>query len=101
MARRPTLEAPLASHLPALLPRAPPPTPEEKLESEQVWQLLMHADRKDYEKICLKYGIVDFRGMLRKLQEMKKEQEHEMAKVPSPCPQNHPWHSGTWRGTWS
>ncbi|XP_023422858.1 immunoglobulin-like and fibronectin type III domain-containing protein 1 [Cavia porcellus] len=60
--------------------RAPPPTPEEKLESEQVWQLLMHADRKDYEKICLKYGIVDFRGMLRKLQEMKKEQEHEMAK---------------------
>ncbi|XP_023563636.1 immunoglobulin-like and fibronectin type III domain-containing protein 1 [Octodon degus] len=60
--------------------RAPPPTSEEKMQSEQVWQLLMNADRKDYEKICLKYGIVDFRGMLRKLQEMKKEQEDEMAK---------------------
>ncbi|KAM6165226.1 immunoglobulin-like and fibronectin type III domain-containing protein 1 [Erethizon dorsatum] len=60
--------------------RAPPPTPEKKMTSEQVWQLLMNADRKDYEKICLKYGIVDFRGMLRKLQKMKKEQENEMAK---------------------
>ncbi|XP_005375220.1 PREDICTED: immunoglobulin-like and fibronectin type III domain-containing protein 1 isoform X2 [Chinchilla lanigera] len=60
--------------------RAPPPAPEKKVELEQVWQLLMNADRKDYEKICLKYGIVDFRGMLRKLQEMKKEQEDEIAK---------------------
>ncbi|XP_004862348.1 immunoglobulin-like and fibronectin type III domain-containing protein 1 [Heterocephalus glaber] len=60
--------------------RSPPPAPENKMESDQVWQLLMNADRKDYEKICLKYGIVDFRGMLRKLQEMKKEQEDEMAK---------------------
>ncbi|KAM5237786.1 immunoglobulin-like and fibronectin type III domain-containing protein 1 [Ctenodactylus gundi] len=59
--------------------RAPPPAPEKKMESEQVWQLLMNADRKDYEKICLKYGIVDFRGMLRKLQEMKKEREDKMA----------------------
>nr|XP_044998697.1 immunoglobulin-like and fibronectin type III domain-containing protein 1 [Jaculus jaculus] len=59
--------------------RTPPPVPKKKLEPEQVWQLLMTADRKDYEKICLKYGIVDFRGMLRKLQEMKKEQEDRMA----------------------
>eukprot|EP00073_Rattus_norvegicus_P052087 XP_017454471.1 PREDICTED: immunoglobulin-like and fibronectin type III domain-containing protein 1 isoform X2 [Rattus norvegicus] len=59
--------------------RAPPPTPDKKTESEQVWQLLMTADRKDYEKICMQYGIVDFRGMLRKLQEMKKKQEDRMA----------------------
>uniref|UniRef100_A0A8C0WNT2 Immunoglobulin-like and fibronectin type III domain-containing protein 1 n=1 Tax=Castor canadensis TaxID=51338 RepID=A0A8C0WNT2_CASCN len=59
--------------------RAPSPAPEKKMDSEQVWQLLMTADRKDYEKICMKYGIVDFRGMLRKLQEMKKEREDKMA----------------------
>lgn len=50
---------------------------------EQVWQLLMTADRKDYERICLKYGIVDYRGMLRKLKEMQKEREDKMAQVPS------------------
>lgn len=48
---------------------------------EQVWQLLLNADKKDYEKICLKYGIVDFRGMLRRLQEMKKEREDKQAMV--------------------
>ncbi|XP_012520410.1 PREDICTED: immunoglobulin-like and fibronectin type III domain-containing protein 1 [Propithecus coquereli] len=63
-----------------LLKKRPPPAPEKKVDLEQVWQLLMTADRKDYEKICMKYGIVDFRGMLRKLQEMKKEQENKMAK---------------------
>lgn len=53
-----------------------------------MWQLLMTADRKDYEKICMQHGIVDFRGMLRKLQEMKKEQEDRMAQVFWPC--SHP-----------
>ncbi|XP_074120764.1 immunoglobulin-like and fibronectin type III domain-containing protein 1 [Sminthopsis crassicaudata] len=59
--------------------RAPPPPPEKKMDPEQVWQLLMNSDRKDYERICMKYGIVDFRGMLRKLQEMKKEHEDKMS----------------------
>ncbi|XP_014649591.1 PREDICTED: immunoglobulin-like and fibronectin type III domain-containing protein 1 [Ceratotherium simum simum] len=62
-----------------LLKRATPPAPEKKVDMEQVWQLLMTADRKDYERICLKYGIVDFRGMLHKLQEMRKEREVKMA----------------------
>ncbi|XP_034522905.1 immunoglobulin-like and fibronectin type III domain-containing protein 1 isoform X2 [Ailuropoda melanoleuca] len=57
--------------------RAPPP--KKKVDMEQVWQLLMTADRKDYERICLKYGIVDYRGMLRKLKEMQKEREDKMA----------------------
>lgn len=77
--------APLVSDLPALLPRAPPPT-KKKVDLEQVWQLLMTADRKDYERICLKYGIVDYRGMLRKLKELRKEHEDRMAQVASPGP---------------
>lgn len=46
-----------------------------------MWQLLMTADRKDYERLCMKYGIVDFRGMLRKLQQMRKEREDRLAEV--------------------
>ncbi|XP_041278675.1 immunoglobulin-like and fibronectin type III domain-containing protein 1 isoform X2 [Onychostruthus taczanowskii] len=57
---------------------APKPKP---LDKEAVWQLLLHADRRDYEKICMKYGIADFRGMLRKLQEMRKETESEQDKL--------------------
>ncbi|XP_065447502.1 zinc finger protein 667-like isoform X3 [Chrysemys picta bellii] len=55
--------------------RTPLPTQKKEVDMEQVWQLLLNADRKDYEKICLKRGIVDFRGMLRKLQQMKKDRE--------------------------
>lgn len=95
----------LASDSLALIPRAPPPTPDKKTESEQVWQLLMTADRKDYEKICMQYGIVDFRGMLRKLQEMKKKQEDRMAQVSWPCPHPPPGAQGleehhTWGWPW-
>lgn len=63
--------------------RAPAALPKKELDVEQAWQLLLNADKKDYEKICLKYGIVDFRGMLRKLQEMKKEREDKQAQVRS------------------
>ncbi|XP_021232736.1 immunoglobulin-like and fibronectin type III domain-containing protein 1 isoform X3 [Numida meleagris] len=58
------------------------PLPKEKvIDREAIFQLLLHADRKDYEKICIKYGISDFRGMLRKLQEMKRDAENEQAKL--------------------
>ncbi|XP_066421159.1 immunoglobulin-like and fibronectin type III domain-containing protein 1 [Molothrus aeneus] len=60
--------------------RAAVPKPK-PLDKEAVWQLLLHADRRDYEKICIKYGIADFRGMLRKLQEMRKETESEQDKL--------------------
>lgn len=68
---------------------------------EQVWQLLMTADRKDYEQICLKYGIVDFRGMLRRLQRMSKEREEKLAPVPTrPTAPATPGAPGGWgRGT--
>ncbi|KAM5302067.1 immunoglobulin-like and fibronectin type III domain-containing protein 1 [Glossophaga mutica] len=59
--------------------RAPPPTAPKVVDPQQVWQLLLSADRKDYERLCIKYGIVDFRGMLRKLEKMRKEREERMA----------------------
>nr|XP_057911732.1 immunoglobulin-like and fibronectin type III domain-containing protein 1 [Doryrhamphus excisus] len=48
-------------------------TPEEK-----VWEILLGADKKDYERICAEYGITNFRGMLKKLNDMKKEQEEDV-----------------------
>ncbi|XP_025919577.1 immunoglobulin-like and fibronectin type III domain-containing protein 1 [Apteryx rowi] len=60
--------------------RAPQPPPK-PVDKEAIWQLLLHADKRDYERICLKYGISDFRGMLRKLQEIKKDTETEHGKL--------------------
>uniref|UniRef100_A0A672TI71 Immunoglobulin like and fibronectin type III domain containing 1 n=1 Tax=Strigops habroptila TaxID=2489341 RepID=A0A672TI71_STRHB len=60
--------------------RAPAPKPK-PLDKEAVWQLLLHADKRDYEKICMKYGIVDFRGMLKKLQELRKDTESEQGEL--------------------
>lgn len=48
---------------------------------ERVWEILLSADKKDYERICCEFGITDFRGMLKKLNEMKKEREEEIAEV--------------------
>lgn len=45
------------------------------------WELLMSADKKDYESLCAEYGVTDFRWMLKKLNEMKKEREEEQAQV--------------------
>ncbi|XP_033925753.1 immunoglobulin-like and fibronectin type III domain-containing protein 1 [Melopsittacus undulatus] len=60
--------------------RAPAPKPK-PLDKEAVWQLLLHADKRDYERICIKYGIADFRGMLKKLQEMRKDAESEQGEL--------------------
>lgn len=51
---------------------------------EKVWEILLSADKKDYEHICAEYGITDFRGMLKKLTEMKKAREEEIAEVRCP-----------------
>ncbi|KAF3856670.1 hypothetical protein F7725_017393 [Dissostichus mawsoni] len=50
---------------------------------EKVWEILMSAEKKDYERICNEYGITDFRRMLKKLTEMKKEREEEIAEFVS------------------
>lgn len=48
---------------------------------ERFWEVLMSADKKDYESICVQYGVTDFRGMLKKLNEKKIEREKEQEKV--------------------
>uniref|UniRef100_G1MT65 Immunoglobulin like and fibronectin type III domain containing 1 n=1 Tax=Meleagris gallopavo TaxID=9103 RepID=G1MT65_MELGA len=60
--------------------RAPLPKQKE-VDKEAIFQLLLHADKKDYERICIKYGISDFRGMLRALQDLRKDTENEQAKL--------------------
>ncbi|XP_026872193.2 immunoglobulin superfamily member 22 isoform X2 [Electrophorus electricus] len=55
-----------------------PPTEEEMLK------ILSGADKKDYERICAEYGFTDFRGILRKLKEMKKKVDVDMVKVLKP-----------------
>ncbi|XP_047440238.1 immunoglobulin-like and fibronectin type III domain-containing protein 1 isoform X2 [Mugil cephalus] len=43
------------------------------------WEILLSSDKKDYEKVCAEFGVTDFRWMLKKLNEMKKEREEEQA----------------------
>ncbi|XP_060088970.1 immunoglobulin-like and fibronectin type III domain-containing protein 1 [Heteronotia binoei] len=78
-ARQEDLKKEIQDFRKTLKKRAPSALPKKEIDMEQAWQLLLNADKKDYEKICLKYGIVDFRGMLRRLQEMKKEREDKQA----------------------
>lgn len=55
---------------------------EKTMETEEkVWEILLSAEKKDYERICVEYGVTDFRGMLKRLSEMKKEREEEIAAV--------------------
>lgn len=49
--------------------------------NEKFWEVLMSAEKKDYENICSQYGVTDFRGMLKKLNEKKLEREQEQEKV--------------------
>ncbi|KAM4618625.1 immunoglobulin superfamily member 22-like [Polymixia lowei] len=55
-----------------------PPTEEEMLK------ILSGAEKKDYERICAEHGFTDFRGILRKLKEMRKKVEVEMVRVLKP-----------------
>lgn len=49
------------------------------------WELLLSADKKDYEKICAEFGVTDFRWMLKELNEMKKKKEEELSEVCDIC----------------
>ncbi|XP_062919297.1 immunoglobulin superfamily member 22-like [Mobula hypostoma] len=63
----------------------PAPKEERKVPDEkEMWEILMKADKKDYEKICQEYGFTDFRGLLKRLKEMKKKVETETVKVIKP-----------------
>ncbi|XP_078500325.1 immunoglobulin-like and fibronectin type III domain-containing protein 1 [Lissotriton helveticus] len=59
---------------------AKPVVKQEPLPQKKVMEVLINADKKDYEKICFKYGITDFRGVLKSLQQMKKDREDQQAK---------------------
>uniref|UniRef100_A0A8C9F6Y2 Immunoglobulin superfamily member 22 n=1 Tax=Pavo cristatus TaxID=9049 RepID=A0A8C9F6Y2_PAVCR len=63
------------------LKKRAPAAKQKEVDKEAIFQLLLHADRKDYERICLKYGISDFRGMLRALQELRRDAENKQAKL--------------------
>ncbi|XP_036388767.1 immunoglobulin-like and fibronectin type III domain-containing protein 1 [Megalops cyprinoides] len=46
---------------------------------EKFWEILLSAEKKDYERICKEFGVTDFRWMLKKLNELKREREEEQA----------------------
>ncbi|XP_029630319.1 immunoglobulin-like and fibronectin type III domain-containing protein 1 isoform X6 [Salmo trutta] len=58
------------------------PKMEKKEDGEidpKFWELLISADKKDYESLMLEFGVTDFRFMLKTLNEIKKEREEEQA----------------------
>ncbi|XP_078139501.1 immunoglobulin-like and fibronectin type III domain-containing protein 1 [Centroberyx gerrardi] len=57
-----------------------PPKKEGEIDPK-LWELLLCAPKKDYEKICFDFGVTDFRWMLKRLSQMKKERKDEQAKV--------------------
>ncbi|XP_069489741.1 immunoglobulin-like and fibronectin type III domain-containing protein 1 [Ambystoma mexicanum] len=59
---------------------AKPVVKQEPVSQEKVMEVLLNAEKKDYEKICFQYGITDFRGVLKRLQQMKKDREDQQAK---------------------
>lgn len=62
-------------------PKSEEPVRKEGEIDPKFWELLLSADKKDYERICTEFGVTDFRWMLKKLNEMKKEREEEQAQV--------------------
>ncbi|XP_061543498.1 immunoglobulin-like and fibronectin type III domain-containing protein 1 [Phycodurus eques] len=57
-----------------------PPKKEGELDPK-LWELLLSAPKKDYQTICLDFGVTDFRWLLKRLNQMKKERADEQAKV--------------------
>uniref|UniRef100_A0A4W3GQM3 Immunoglobulin superfamily member 22 n=1 Tax=Callorhinchus milii TaxID=7868 RepID=A0A4W3GQM3_CALMI len=72
---------------------APAPREERKVPDEkEMWEILVKADKKDYERICIEYGFTDFRGMLKRLKEMKKKVDTEVSHPPASLPlPSHVW----------
>lgn len=60
--------------------RKPKPKKEGEVDPK-FWEVLLSANKNDYERICREFGITDFRWMLKKLNQMKKEREKEQEKV--------------------
>ncbi|XP_032369255.1 immunoglobulin-like and fibronectin type III domain-containing protein 1 [Etheostoma spectabile] len=57
-----------------------PPKTEGEIDPKLL-ELLINAPKKDYEKICADFGVFDFRWLLKRLNQLKKERADEQAKV--------------------
>ncbi|XP_068568828.1 immunoglobulin-like and fibronectin type III domain-containing protein 1 [Cebidichthys violaceus] len=57
-----------------------PPKKEGEIDPK-LMELLISAPKKDYERICFDFGVTDFRWLLKRLNQLKKERKDEQAKV--------------------
>lgn len=57
-----------------------PPKKEGEIDPKLI-ELLICAPKKDYEKISVDFGVTDFRWLLKRLNQLKKETQDEQAKV--------------------
>lgn len=71
----------LCHFLHRVVKKAKPKPMKEGEVDPKFWEMLLSAQKKDYERICREFGITDFRWMLKRLAEMKKEREEEQGKV--------------------
>ncbi|XP_053123582.1 immunoglobulin superfamily member 22 isoform X1 [Hemicordylus capensis] len=70
-----------------MLKKRGPPAPKKKekvIDEKEMLQILSKVPKKDFEKVCMEYGFTDFRGLLKKLKEMKKKVEVEAVKILKP-----------------
>ncbi|XP_061466182.1 immunoglobulin superfamily member 22 isoform X2 [Rhineura floridana] len=71
-----------------MLKKRGPPAPKKKekktIGEKEMLEILSKVPKKDFERVCAEYGFTDFRGLLRKLKEMKKKVEVEAVKVLKP-----------------
>lgn len=44
------------------------------VDEKEMLEILSSVPKKDFEKVCMEYGFTDFRGLLKKLKEMKKKE---------------------------
>uniref|UniRef100_A0AAY4BQA8 Immunoglobulin like and fibronectin type III domain containing 1, tandem duplicate 2 n=1 Tax=Denticeps clupeoides TaxID=299321 RepID=A0AAY4BQA8_9TELE len=65
-----------------IVERKKKPKPQKEGEIDpKLLELLLSAQKKDYERICADFGVTDFRWLLKKLNMLKKEREEEQSKV--------------------
>uniref|UniRef100_A0A3Q2EJK7 Immunoglobulin like and fibronectin type III domain containing 1, tandem duplicate 2 n=1 Tax=Cyprinodon variegatus TaxID=28743 RepID=A0A3Q2EJK7_CYPVA len=48
---------------------------------ETFWDVMLNADKRDYESICSEYGVVDLNMILKKLEEKRKKKEKDKQKL--------------------
>ncbi|KAJ7344394.1 hypothetical protein JRQ81_000344 [Phrynocephalus forsythii] len=67
--------------------RGPPPQKKKEkkvVDEKEMLEILSKVPKKDFEKVCMEHGFTDFRGLLKKLKEMKKKVEVEAVRILKP-----------------